>query len=119
MAREDLIPLNRRTKDEQKKIARMGGIASGAARRERKTASEIAKAIAELRIKDPKLLQRLEREGIKKSDRTYLTTLILSMYTKAIAKGDVNAAKFIVELLGDMPTSNYDDTEPVQVVVDV
>ena len=97
----------------------MGGIASGKARRERKTSSEIAKAIAELRIKDPKILQRLEREGVKKSDRTYLTTMILSMYTKAIAKGDVNAAKFIVELLGDMPMNNYDDNDPVQVVVDV
>jgi len=33
MAQKDLIPQNKRTKEEQKKIARMGGIASGRTRR--------------------------------------------------------------------------------------
>lgn len=35
MAKEDLIPQNKRTKAEQKKIAQMGGIASGKARRKK------------------------------------------------------------------------------------
>lgn len=37
---ENLIPQSERTKEEQRKIARMGGIASGIARRERKTLKE-------------------------------------------------------------------------------
>lgn len=37
MAKEDLIPLNKRTKDEQKEITSKGGVASGKARRERAT----------------------------------------------------------------------------------
>lgn len=37
---ENLIPLNERTKEEQREIARMGGIASGKARAARKTFKE-------------------------------------------------------------------------------
>ena len=44
MAKEDLIPQNKRTKDEQKKIARMGGIASGKARRKK---ADLRKAMQE------------------------------------------------------------------------
>ena len=33
---ENLIPMSERTKEEQREIATMGGIASGAARRKRK-----------------------------------------------------------------------------------
>lgn len=40
-APENLVPQNRRTKEEQKNIARKGGIASGEARREKKRLSTI------------------------------------------------------------------------------
>ncbi len=40
MAREDLIPQSERTKDEQKRIATMGGIASGESRRKKKEFKE-------------------------------------------------------------------------------
>ena len=40
MNEENLIPQNKRTKKEQREIARKGGIASGKARRERKTLKE-------------------------------------------------------------------------------
>ena len=41
MSKEDLIPLNKRTKEEQKTITTKGGIASGKARREKKLMSQI------------------------------------------------------------------------------
>lgn len=44
MAKEDLIPQNKRTKAEQKKIAQMGGIASGKARRKK---ADLRKAMQE------------------------------------------------------------------------
>ena len=37
MAQKDLIPMSKRTKEEQKEIATMGGKASGVARRKKKT----------------------------------------------------------------------------------
>ena len=50
---QNLIPLNERTKEEQKKIATMGGIASGKSRAARKTLKE-------------ELLLLLENEDIQK-----------------------------------------------------
>ena len=41
MAEQDLIPLNKRTKEEQKKIARKGGIASGESRKRKKQMHEL------------------------------------------------------------------------------
>jgi hypothetical protein len=41
MSEKDLIPQSERTKEEQKRIARMGGIASGKTRREKKLMSQI------------------------------------------------------------------------------
>lgn len=40
MNEDNLIPMNERTKEEQRKIARKGGIASGKARKERKALKE-------------------------------------------------------------------------------
>ena len=39
--KENLIPLNKRTKEEQREIAKMGGKKSGEVRREKKKLSEI------------------------------------------------------------------------------
>jgi hypothetical protein len=49
MSESDLIPLNQRTIEEQKEIARKGGIASGVARREKKLLSQMyADVLADL-----------------------------------------------------------------------
>lgn len=47
---ENLKPLNKQTKSRQREIQRQGGIASGKARRERKTAYEIAKMFFDEKI---------------------------------------------------------------------
>ena len=41
MSNKNLIPFNERTEEEQRKIARQGGIASGVARRKKKTTGEL------------------------------------------------------------------------------
>ena len=40
MAQKDLIPMNKRTKEKQKEIAKMGGIKSGVARKKKKELKE-------------------------------------------------------------------------------
>ena len=47
MAKEDLIPMSERTKEEQKRIATMGGKASGKARQEKKTMRETLRLMLE------------------------------------------------------------------------
>ena len=93
MAKEDLIPFDERTKDEQKEIARQGGIASGKARREQKTMREWAKVFGAIPVK------------VKAQDGTEVesTTLgsIVAVQMQKATKGDTKAAKFVSDLLGE------------------
>ena len=77
---DNLVPMNKRTKEEQKEIATAGGIASGEARREKKALKE-------------ELLLLLEQEN--RQER-----ISLALIEKA-ANGDVAAYKLIAEMLGE------------------
>ena len=52
MAEKDLVPLNKRTKDEQKKITQKGGIASGKSRRRKKALRTALKEAVSLTLKE-------------------------------------------------------------------
>lgn len=83
-----------RTAEEQREIARAGGIASGEARRRKRTLKEIAEMLADEHIAMP------QPDGTTK-DMTYDVALIHTMYRNAITKGDTQAAKFLANLLGE------------------
>lgn len=70
MARKEdnLIPLNERTKKEQRKIAIQGGIASGEARRQKKSLKEKAKLLMSLSIQDEKELLKAQELGLDTND---------------------------------------------------
>lgn len=82
MAKEDLIPLNQRTKEEQKQIATMGGIKSGEVRKARKT------------LKD-ELLLLLQTNN-------YQENITLSILERA-TKGDTKAFEVIRDTIGEKP----------------
>lgn len=83
---ENLISMNKRTVEEQREIARKGGIASGQARREKAT----MKATLE------KLLDEKNKKGITYRE---LTTLGL---IKGAVDGKAENYKTIVQLLGEL-----------------
>ena len=56
---KNLIPQNKRTKEEQRKIARMGGIASGKARREKQKKQQILADVVSIKNKDLLINQNL------------------------------------------------------------
>jgi flagellar biosynthesis chaperone FliJ len=87
---ENLIPLNERTKEEQREIATMGGIASGKARQEKATMK--------------KTLEMLLNEKNNKG-KTYreLTTLGL---IKGAINGNASNYRTIVEVLGELIDNN-------------
>ena len=89
MAREDLIPINERTKDEQKEIARMGGIASGVARRQKKSLSELAKLIAD-NPAEGKNKKKLAKIGIEGEDATNNAMVVAAVFEGATS-GDMKA----------------------------
>ena len=99
MNEDNLIPMSERTKEEQRKIARMGGIASGKARQEKKL------------LKD--LLEEALSKGTETNNEYVNITLAL---IKEANRGNVKAYEVIRDTLGQKPveevkvTKSTDDT---------
>lgn len=98
--KENLIPLDERTKDEQREIARKGGIASGAARRRKKSLKEAADLYLSLPITDKRRLNKLKRRALDPEDIDNQMAMVVGL-TEAATAGDARAAKVILEMLGD------------------
>ncbi len=84
---QNLVPQNKRTKKQQREIARMGGIASGKARQEKATMK--------------KTLEMLLNETNKKTGKTYRELATLGLIQGA-AKGNGNNYRLILEILGEL-----------------
>lgn len=87
MASDNLIPMGERTSEEKTKIATMGGIASGEARRRKKMMRDT--------------LEMLLDEKEPKSGKTYRELVTLGLFKGAI-KGNAMNYKAIVETLGEL-----------------
>ena len=87
MAKKDLIPLNQRTKEEQKRIATMGGIASGKVRKEKATMKAT--------------LEKMLDETYKNTGMTYRQMATLGLIKGAV-KGNAQNYKTIMEVLGEL-----------------
>ena len=88
MAQEDLIPLNKRTKEEQKKLAIRGGKASGEARRAKRDLKANLKLMADL--ESEKLSKELRKMGQDKlADQMEEVGLIAFKYFEILNKKSV------------------------------
>lgn len=94
---ENLKPLNERTKEEQREIAKKGGISSGKSRRQMADMRKAAQAILSGTYKDE-----------ENNDITGAERVVLNMFEKAVDKEDkqsVQAARFLLELAGQDKTT--------------
>lgn len=90
MANEkNLIPQSERTKSEQREIAQKGGVASGKIRRQKKSLSDLAKAIAE-NPANASSKKRLAKIGIADEDATNNARIVAAVFDKAV-KGNIMA----------------------------
>lgn len=102
---ENLIPLNKRSKDEQRKIQRMGGIANGEQRRKKSTVKSILNEWANKPISNAKLKQQAESYGIDTDEGRTLITLAL---INNAMKGNSKYMDMVLRLMGE--DSAPDDT---------
>lgn len=104
MPREDgyknLVPLNERTKDEQRPIQQEGGIASGAARRRKRSLKEAADIYLSLPVTDRRTWNKIARRGVDPDDIDNQMAMIIGL-TMAATAGDARAAKVIIDLIGE------------------
>lgn len=115
MAQEDLISLADRTTEEKQAIARMGGKASGVARRKKKTMQEQAQLLLSLAVKNPKLKKAMADLGIEENEQTNQMAMIISIMNKAISKGDVQAYNSIQATIGEDPVKKVEQTTDIKV----
>ena len=110
---KNLIPLNRRTKEEQKEITTAGGKASGESRRRKRSLKEAADLFLSLPVTDAKTFNAMAKAGVNPEDTDYQMAVIVGLTMKAI-KGDAKAAKTVIDLLGESAT----DSQPQQEIKD-
>ena len=109
---QNLIPLDKRSKSEQRAIQSEGGKASGAARRRKKSLREAANTYLSMEPTDTKVWNALSMAGIDPEDIDNQMALVVSQTQKAIA-GDTKAAKLIADIIGvDDETS--EDEKPYE-----
>lgn len=94
---ENLVPMNKRSKDEVRKLAKKGGIKSGEVRRENSDRKKQAQMILNLSVKDPSVLKKLEKLGIPATKRNLETAMDASIVDRVIKTGDPTAYKTIKE----------------------
>jgi hypothetical protein len=91
---QNLIPANKRTKDEHREIAKKGGIASGKARRKKSNLRKAFETILQAEVASPNVKKQLEDLGFESTNEM---ALAMVMMQKAM-KGNVRAFEQISKL---------------------
>lgn len=111
MAKEDLIPLNQRTIEERKEIARKAGKASGKARRNKAMLKDCINILMEQKTLDPKTGKKV----------TGAEQLAVNLWMKALQEGDTAKAAKAFEVLrdtsGQKPADKVEQTN-TNIVID-
>lgn len=106
MAREDgyknLVPMDKRSKDEARILGEQGGVASGASRRRKRSLKECADYYLSLPPADKRRWNKISRQGVEPEEIDNQMAMIIGLTERAI-KGDAKAAKVIIDLLGEKP----------------
>lgn len=114
MAREDLIPLNRRTKDEQKEIAKKGGIKSGAARRRRKAIKEILAGAWNIRlcdIEDPGVRKAFMTAAKSQDGKITIGEAMTNGMVLAMIRGNALMSQLVLDLMKESPAVKLKEKE--------
>lgn len=99
---DNLVPQNKRTKSEQRKIAQKGGIASGKARKRKKQLKEIVKIFLEQLPSSEKARKKLKEAGFEEDEMTNQALLVLTTFKQAM-KGNMRAIEFLRDMSGENP----------------
>ena len=97
---ENLIPLNKRTKEEQREIAIKGGKASGESRRKRKLLKDSMNVLLNLPVRNTRDYNALVKMGIPIEDIDNSQLVVLALFNQA-KKGDIAAIKELRNLIGE------------------
>lgn len=104
---QNLIPTNKRTKSEQREIAKKGGVASGKARRKKADFQKALKLVLSSEVSNEHLAVALEKLGYEKTNEM---AIALNTVQKAV-KGDLRAVELIERSTAMMNKDTLDKAE--------
>lgn len=97
---KNLIPFNKRTESEQREIAQKGGIASGAARRRKRSMRQAADYYLSLPETDRRTVNKMLRDQIEPEDVDNQMAVIVGIAEQA-KRGNPQAATVLLKMLGE------------------
>lgn len=107
---QNLIPFSERSESEARENGRKGGIASGAARRRKKSLREAADLYLSLPLRDKRKLNAMLRDGIDPEDADNQMAIIVGL-SKMAMMGDSKSAKLLFDLLDESGANDRDEIE--------
>ena len=119
MAREDLIPMSDRSKEEVKMIAAKGGRNSGKARRAKKSMRESLEILLSMPLKGGKAadIEQIKNFAELKGKNISVEQAMLIAQVQKALKGDTQALAFLRDTSGQKPDDNVNLTGAVPVVI--
>jgi len=100
---QNIIPYQFTSEQNREEAARngaKGGVASGAARRRKRSLKEAADLFLSLPVNDNRIYNMMVMAGVDAEDIDYQMAVVVGMTSKAIS-GDAKAAKILLEMLGE------------------
>lgn len=103
MAEKDLVPLNKRTKDEQKKITQKGGIASGKSRRRKKALRTALKEAVAMRLDElhPDMRNAIMKAAKLSDGELTVSDAILGSMIRSACSGNPKMMKILLDTIGE------------------
>ena len=98
---KNLIPQSERTKDEQREIARMGGIASGKARREKQKTQQILADLVSIKNKDLAMFQKIASKLGLDGEISIHEVFTLTCLLNSVKSGNLVDLERLSKLLGE------------------
>lgn len=113
---ENLKPFNERPPEERKRIASMGGKASGAVKKYNKSIINIAKQLLQMRP-DDKISQMLKSNvpDLKEEDLTLKVAMVFGQI-RAATKGNTFAFQQIQKTIGEEPKGDISTEDKIDVL---
>ena len=112
----NLVPFDQRSEEKQREIRSMGGKASQAKQKRRKTQAEIIRQIMELKLTPEEGADKLEALGL---DPTWATDANVAVMQKA-RKGDVESLRYLRDTIGEKPRDGVEignlDGQPLSTI---
>lgn len=113
-----------RNTEEARERGAKGGIASGEARRAKRSMKETAQALLAMPVAGDNIRSVLSSLGIEDNDKNYQTAMIARLILKATQDGDAQSIRLLGEMVGELTRSGFGfggdvDEEIAQIVYPV